>query len=218
VRDRVVDVGCGMGGSSIHLAKSLDCDVTGITLSPVQRVWAQTAARWHRVAKRTRFLRQDAEDASFPADNFDIVWSIECTEHFFDKPAFFNKAAAWLKPGGRMAICAWLAGDGLDDPQRARQVFDVCEGFLCPSLGSREDYTSWLEGAGLVMEESCDWTDRVWRTWEICRKRVERSRVRWLARLVDRDSVLFLDRFDTILKAYRTYAMRYGCFIARRPA
>ena len=37
------------------------------------------------------------------------------------------------------------------------------------------------------------------RTWEICRDRVHRTGMRWLARGVDQNSVLFLDRFDAIL-------------------
>src|SRR6476646_7832067 len=37
---RVVDVGCGMGASSIHLAKTRGCHCLGITVSPVQRRWA----------------------------------------------------------------------------------------------------------------------------------------------------------------------------------
>ena len=32
----MVDVGCGIGGSSRHIANALDCDAEGITLSPVQ--------------------------------------------------------------------------------------------------------------------------------------------------------------------------------------
>ena len=39
----------------------------------------------------------------------------------------------------------------------------------------------------------------------------------WLARLIDRNSVMFLDRFQTILDAYRTGAMDYGCLIAFKP-
>jgi tocopherol O-methyltransferase len=73
-----------------------------------------------------------------------------------------------------------------------------------------------MERAGLQIENCLDWTARVSRTWEICRERVRRSRIRWLARLIDRDTVLFLDRFDTILAAYESGAMKYGCFMAHK--
>lgn len=214
--DAVLDVGCGMGGSSIHLARELDCRVTGVTLSPLQRFWAGTSARFRGLAANARFLCADAEQIDFDDASFDVVWSVECTEHFFDKPAFFRKAARWLKPGGHLAICAWLAGDHPLDDGAARQVYDVCEGFLCPSLGTRDDYLGWIGDAGLVVERDFDWTSRVTRTWELCEQRVRRSGVRWLARLVDRNTATFLDRFGTILRAYQTGAMKYGCFIARR--
>jgi len=95
---RVLDVGCGMGGSSIHLARELGCEVTGVTLSPVQRLWATCEARWRGVAKRTTFICGDAERIEFADNSFDVVWSIECTEHLFDKPAFFQRAARLLRP------------------------------------------------------------------------------------------------------------------------
>ena len=215
-QDAVLDVGCGMGGSSIHLARSLGCTVTGVTLSPFQRLWAQSAARWHGVGTSVKFRCADAEQVAFDDSSFDVVWSVECTEHLFDKGAFFRKAARWLKPGGRLAICAWLAGNHPLDEGATRQVYDVCEGFLCPSLGSRDDYAGWFAEAGLTLEHDYDWTERVTRTWELCDERVRRSGVRWLARIIDRNTLTFLDRFQTILKAYQTGAMKYGCFIARR--
>ncbi|MCA9016261.1 MAG: class I SAM-dependent methyltransferase [Planctomycetaceae bacterium] len=215
--ESLLDVGCGMGGSSIHLAKTFGCQVTGITLSPVQKRWASLESRWRGQHHNTRFLCQDAETAEFPPESFDVIWSIECTEHLFDKQAFFHKAASWLRPGGRMAICAWLAGDQLENEDAVQQVYDVCEGFFCPSLGSAEDYQSWMETAGLEFQGYHNWTNRVSQTWEICQKRVQKTGVRWLARLIDRDTVMFLDRFDTILKAYESGAMQYGCFIARKP-
>ena len=213
----VLDVGCGIGGSSIHLAQALGCHVTGITLSPLQRHWAATAARWHGVAKNTEFRCVDAENVEFPAAAFDVVWSIECTEHLYDKASFFRKAARWLRPAGRVAVCTWLAGDPLAGDEQVRQVQQVCEGFFCPSLGTRNDYRDWLSEAGLVVDRVSDWTARVERTWEICRRRVRCSGVRWLAALVDRNSAAFLDAFDTILQAYRSGALRYGCFIAHKP-
>lgn len=214
---KVLDVGCGMGASSIHLANHYGCHVHGITLSPVQRRWARTASWWHGCRDRTQFQCVDAEVVDFPEEHFDVVWSIECTEHLFDKTAFFQRAAHWLRPGGRMAICAWLAGDSLNSEQ-SRQVTDVCEGFFCPSLGSRSDYADWMTSSGLQLEHSLDLTDQVARTWEICHRRVERTRVEFIARLLDRQQVLFLHRFETILKAFRTGAMRYGCFVAEKPA
>jgi tocopherol O-methyltransferase len=213
--DCVLDVGCGMGGSSLYLARQLECAVTGITISPLQRRWAQTAACFQRSPRRAKFICADAERVTFDAASFDVVWSVECTEHLFDKPAFFNRAARWLRPGGRVAICAWLAGDRTD-VNAVQQVHDVCEGFFCPSLGSQQDYVTWMQQAGLELRVCQDWTSSVAKTWEICRDRVRKSGMRWLARAVDQNSVMFLDRFNTILEAYRTGAMKYGCFVAER--
>lgn len=216
--DEVLDVGCGMGGSSVYLAKRYGCRVTGVTLSPVQRCWAAAGSLVRGARSRTRFLRGDAETIELAPRSFDVLWSIECTEHLFDKPRFFQRAAGWLKPGGRLMICAWLAGDEPLDEAARRRVFDVCEGFLCPSLGSRLDYETWFAAAGLRLTSFDDWTDRVARTWEICRDRVRRTGVRHLSRLLHRGSTLFLDRFDAILEAYRTRSMLYGCFSAKLAA
>lgn len=215
--ERLIDVGCGMGGSSIYLAKTRGCHATGVTISTVQRRWASVSSVLNGVGKRTEFRHADAEDVEFAEASADVVWSVECTEHLFDKPRFFQRASTWLKPGGRIAICAWLEGAGACDDERRQQVYDVCEGFFCPSLGSRNDYVQWMSEAGLEMDVVEDWTAKVDRTWEICRRRVERTGVRWIAKLIDRDSAMFLDRFDTILRAYRTGAMAYGCFVASKP-
>lgn len=216
--DRVLDVGCGMGGSSIHLAKSRGCSVSGITLSGLQRRWATAAAWWHGVAATTEFRRADVETEALAPASFDVVWSIECTEHLVDKPRFFERAATWLRPGGRVAICAWLAAeDAAASPERCRQVEQVCTAFLCPSLGSFSDYAGWMQRAGLVVDGTHDWTDRVARTWELCESRVKAWGIDRLAPWIDPAQALFVDHFSTLLGAYRSGAMRYGCLVAHRP-
>ena len=214
---RVLDVGCGMGGSSIRLAREYGCRVTGITLSGVQRRWAAVAATLQGVGTAVDFRRQDAEAADFAPDSFDVVWSIECTEHLFDKGAFFRRVGDWVKPGGRVAICAWLAARDADLPAKRPQVEAVLEAFLCPSLGSFDDYRAWMTDAGLVVETEQDWTPRVSRTWELCDARVRRLGLPWLARFIDPAQAAFLDHFGTLLEAYRSGAMQYGCLVARRP-
>ncbi len=214
--DEVVDIGCGMGGSSIHLAKHLNCHATGVTISPFQRRYAACSSFLAGTSGETQFICQDAEKVEFPADSFDVAWSVECTEHLFDKPAFFRKMATWLKPGGKVAVCAWLAGDDPLSAPQEKLVYAVCEGFFCPSLGSEKDYVQWLTDAGLKMTRVHDWTSRVSRTWEICRNRVRRFGIRRVASWIDPEQVIFIDRFQTLLDAYNTGAMKYGCFIAEK--
>jgi tocopherol O-methyltransferase len=212
--DEVLDVGCGMGGTAIVLARQYRCRVTGLTLSPLQRTWAGLSAWWHGVPHRTHFRRSDAETVLLPSTSFDIVWNVECSEHLFDKPGYFRRAARWLRPGGRVALCAWLAAE---EEESSAQVVEVCEGFLCPSLGTTSDYHGWLQAAGLVPCAFEDLTTQVTPTWEIGLRRLQRSGLLHLKWLFDRTTVRFARSFATLLNAYRTGAMRYGLFVAEKP-
>ncbi len=214
---KIVDIGCGMGGSSIRLANQRNCYVTGVTLSPVQRHWAATSAMLQRASRKTTFIAADAETVEFDNDSFDILWSVECTEHLFDKPEFFRRAAHWIRPGGRLAICVWFEGEDTSLPGHRELVEEVCERFVCPSLATRKDYAQWIEDSGFEVTQSVDWTERTAKTWEICKERVQRYGIRHLAKILDKDQVAFIDGFDALLKAYRTGAMQYGAIIARKP-
>ncbi len=211
---RVLDVGCGMGGSSIELARRFRCQVTGLTLSPLQRFWATVSAGLQGVGDRVRFRCADAETVRLPERSFDVVWNVECSEHLFDKPAFFQRLGGWLKPGGRLALCAWLAGE---EPLAEPLVRLVCEGFLCPSLGTAADYLGWMDAAGLVHSRFEDLTAQVEQTWDICLHRIRTSGIYRLGRVFGREMQSFLDHFVTLREAYRSRAMRYGLFTAEKP-
>ncbi|HBJ34987.1 MAG TPA: hypothetical protein DDZ51_09550, partial [Planctomycetaceae bacterium] len=215
--DRMVDVGCGMGGSSIRLAKLRGINATGVTLSPIQARWAKMSSRLNRVQSATRFIAQDAETVEFEPESFDIVWSVECTEHLFNKPEFFRRASQWLRPGGRIAICVWFEGEDTSRSDHYQQCEEVCERFVCPSLATRQDYASWITDQGLQIRHNIDWTERVTKTWEICKQRVKKLGVRHVAKLLDREQVSFIDGFDSLLRAYRSGAMQYGAIVAEKP-
>src|SRR5262249_50828760 len=100
-------------------------------------------------------------------------------------------------------------------PEAEQLVYEVCEGFLCPSLGTASDYQMWMRDAGLKPLSYLDVTAKVDRTWEICLARTQGRIIRRFARRAGRSMDLFIKRFATILRAYRTGAMQYGCFVAQ---
>jgi tocopherol O-methyltransferase len=215
--ERVLDVGCGLGGSALLLAQDYDCSVHGITISPhqVEAAIEETARR--RLQDRVTFRVEDANHLAAAAPSYDVIWNVECSEHLFDKPRFVATCAKLLRPGGRLALCAWLARDNLNEAQ-ARLVKQVCHGMLCPSLGTMSDYVRWMEQSGLTMRCADDITAHVARTWAICQPVLRFPLVKTLLSGGNRRLRDFADAFTAIDDAYRTGAMAYGMFVACKPA
>ena len=125
----VLDVGSGLGGSSIWLARNLNCTVVGLTISPVQFDIAKRRARRHGLSTQVQFRLEDA-NALHAQNEFDCVWVIECSEHLFDKAGFIRRAAGALRPGGVLALCAWLRADDRLTTSGHDLLDRVCRGML----------------------------------------------------------------------------------------
>jgi ubiquinone/menaquinone biosynthesis C-methylase UbiE len=102
--DWVLDAGCGVGGSSIFLAGTLGCRVTGITLSERQVQQAKANAGKKEIANLVDFKVMDYCNTSFPDASFDVVWGCESVCYADDKKKFVNEAYRLLKPGGRLVV------------------------------------------------------------------------------------------------------------------
>lgn len=100
--DSVLDCGCGIGGSSIYLAKKLGCKVTGITLSAKQVATATSLAIKNSVEKLVSFHQKNYLETNFDDNSFDIIWAIESFGSSPDKPKFFKEMRRILKPGGKI--------------------------------------------------------------------------------------------------------------------
>ncbi len=102
--DKVLDAGCGVGGSSVFIAKKHGCQVTGITLSKRQVKTATGFAKLNGVSNNVHFLEMDYTRTDFPDNHFDVVWAIESMQTAADKSLFFNEMQRVLKPGGRLLL------------------------------------------------------------------------------------------------------------------
>jgi len=114
---KVLDVGCGFGGTSRYLAKQLGpkASVTGITLSPRQ-VERGTELAKEQGVPNAKFQVTNALDMSFADNTFDIVWACESGEHMPDKELYINEMMRVLKPGGKFVMATWCQRDNSTVP------------------------------------------------------------------------------------------------------
>src|SRR5258708_34341442 len=147
---KILDVGCGFGGSSIHLAKNYDADATGITISPIQVEMARKAAAAEGV--NAKFILMDAEEMKFE-QTFDVVWSIESISHYSQKGRFFALAARCLEPGGTLAITDWFRKEHLTKAEDEKFILPIEKGMLV-ELDTMEDYAALLRSNGMqILQE-----------------------------------------------------------------
>ena len=163
----VLDVGCGIGGSSRILAKDYGCDVTGITISPQQVKRAQQLTPQEVDAK---FQVDDALALSFPDHSFDVVWSIEAGPHMPDKAKYAQEMMRVLKPGGILVVADWNQRDDRTLPLNfwekpvMRQLLDQ---WSHPAFSSIEGFSELIAETGLVEGAviTADWTRETLPSW-----------------------------------------------------
>jgi len=212
---RILDAGCGIGGSSIYLAKNLRAKVTGITLSPMQVQMASAASRREEVD--VAFEVMDAQDLRFPpGQQFDCIWSIEAISHFADKRKFFERASQLLAPGGVIAITDWFKRSGLTAVEEKELLEPIERGMLI-QLNSVDEYLRMLTAAGNITEGTANLSQQVARTWDLCLGIIQDERLWVTARELGTDFVDFLSSFTAMKTGYEASALQYQLIICRKP-
>jgi tocopherol O-methyltransferase len=167
----ILDIGCGIGGSSLYLAEKFGANVTGITLSPVQANRAKERARAAGLAAKTDFQVANALDLPFADDSFDLVWSLESGEHMPDKVKFLQECYRVLKPGGKLIFVTWchrpttIATPLTADEQQHLQ--DIYRVYCLPYVISLPEYTEIAEHCGFKDLHVDDWSTAVEPFWDM---------------------------------------------------
>ncbi len=212
---RVADIGCGYGGTARLAAEEHAACVVGLTLSAAQKREAERQS----VARGSVEIRvQDWKVAEFGEGEFDALFALESLEHIADKIGFARMARRAVRPGGRVAVTTWLAGDAVS-PWAQRHLLDAvsCEGRVAAlvTIGElREAF--FAAGFSEVLVE--DLSRRVSRTWSLLLRRLlwrlATRRDYWNYLLESRaEDRVFALTVGRIWLAYRTACFRYGHFV-----
>ncbi|CAN1266844.1 Phosphoethanolamine N-methyltransferase [Linum perenne] len=127
---KVLDVGCGIGGGDFYMAENFDVEVVGIDLSINMVSIALERAIGLKCA--VEFEVADCTKKTYPDNTFDVIYSRDTILHIQDKPALFRSFYKWLKPGGKVLIsdycrCAGTPSDEFAEyiKQRGYDLHDV---------------------------------------------------------------------------------------------
>ena len=101
--DHILEIGCGWGGFAIEAARQTDCRITGITISPAQKAWAEERIRQEGLEDKIDICLADYREIKGRFDRIVSIEMLEAVGHRWLKP-FFRRCDALLKPGGIMAL------------------------------------------------------------------------------------------------------------------
>ena len=109
---KVLDVGCGLGGSARYLASEHGCRVTGIDLTKEYVDAATSLAALVGMQDLVTFHQASALDLPFPDGSFDAVWTQHVQMNIADKRAFCGQIARVLAPRGHLLFHDVFQGPG----------------------------------------------------------------------------------------------------------
>jgi phosphoethanolamine N-methyltransferase len=143
----VLDIGCGSGGITLHLAcvhgaaRVVGFDVEGPVISRA-RQRAEAAGFGDRVS----FVQGAPGPLPFVDESFDLVFSKDALLHVADKDALFRDLFRLLRPGGWVAASDWMIGhDGPPSPEM--EAYVAAEG-LSFNMASPDRYLKSMRQAG----------------------------------------------------------------------
>lgn len=157
--ERVLDAGCGQGGSCAWLAANRSARCVGITPVPSQVRLAKAFIRRQGLEREVTIQLGDYTATEFPDASFDVVWACESLCHAPEKALFYQEAFRVLKPGGRLVVAEYIRNS--DDPAALGRLADWLDGWAIPGLDSAAEHLAKASQTGFEQVALQDATTNV---------------------------------------------------------
>ncbi|MBV8161658.1 MAG: methyltransferase domain-containing protein [Acidimicrobiia bacterium] len=150
---RVLDAGCGFGGTTFCWQAKAGGRYDGVTVSAVQAAVARRQARRRGVEDACRFHVRSYDDAF--VDDYDAVVAIESLVHAPELARTVANLGGALRPGGALVVLDDMAVADLDE-RRPREADALRAHWGCVRYPTDADYRAALVGAGLAITHEED--------------------------------------------------------------
>ncbi|XP_058016284.1 uncharacterized protein LOC131186578 [Ahaetulla prasina] len=207
---RVLDVGCGLGGSDFYLAKEFGVEVLGLDLSSNMVELALERAQKEPSAL-VQFEISDVTRRIFPEASFDIVYSRDTILHIEDKIRLFQRFLSWLKAGGQLLISDYCCGPRPWSMAFSRYVEQRKYNLLTP-----EDYGQLLQEAGFVQVQALDSTSQMLSSLSQELQALETSKEKFVQEFSEEEFESMASSWRAKLQRCATGDQRWGIFLARK--
>jgi tocopherol O-methyltransferase len=158
---RILDAGCGIGGSAIWLATNYGAHVIGISLSKNELSIAHATAGRRGVGSLAQFYVMDYLQTGFPDSSFDIVWAIESMCHTEHKEDFAKEAHRLLKAKGKLIVADGFLKRPGNDAREQTILKHFVDGFALPNLALDYSFEKSLKNVGFKNIQRWDKTSEV---------------------------------------------------------
>tara|TARA_B100000809_G_scaffold74402_1_gene72166 strand:- start:976 stop:1803 length:828 start_codon:yes stop_codon:yes gene_type:complete len=135
---RLLDIGCGVGGPARYLAKRFGCEVDGIDITPAFVDAAIRLTADLGLSDVVRIRHGDGAVLPYADALFDGAIGLHVTMNIADRPAFFREAHRVLKPGAFLAITEHGLGDTGDVRYPVPWSRDGMGSYLLPAAETRK--------------------------------------------------------------------------------
>jgi tocopherol O-methyltransferase len=146
--ERVLDAGCGVGGTALWLAAERGATVVGVSVHGRQVQRARRYAESRGLSDRCSFSRQDYAQLRCDDASFDVVWALESVCHAADKRPFLAEAYRVLRPRGRLVVADFFRTPRPHTPEGEAQLADWLQGLAMADLPTTEEFRTWVGEAG----------------------------------------------------------------------
>ena len=103
LKSPVLEIGTGKGRFLVRLARHV-ANITTVDISAEEQRAARLNARYHRVQRRIKFVRQDAVRLPWPDHSFGAVVTFNALHHIRDFQPVLEEMLRVARPGGKLVI------------------------------------------------------------------------------------------------------------------